>query len=317
VATGQTVVGAGFSRPVTTPVRHRQGRLKPAPTYALFLSIIAVAAISVPAASQTTAPQRIVSLVPALTQMLFAIGAGPRVVGVSSFDAFPPEVTALPRVGALLDPDMERILSLRPDLVITYGSQSDLQQQLTRAGIPQYAYRHAGLEGIFGALDGLGKAVGRPQEAQRIAGEIRARLDAIRARVRGRMRPRTLLVFERDPGALRGIYVSGGRGFLHEMLVIAGGTNVFADVDREAVQPSIETLISRAPEVIIEVRATGLIPAGNIPRERTAWQTLAAVPAVRTQRLYFLQGEHLVVPGPRVGEGTEALARALHPDAFR
>jgi iron complex transport system substrate-binding protein len=268
-------------------------------------------------AAQSAEPRRIVSLVPALTEVLFAIGAGPRVVGVSNFDEFPPAVKSLPRVGALLDPDMERILSLRPDLVITYGSQSDLQQQLTRAGIRHYGYRHSGLDGIFGALDGLGKAVGRSSDAERIARDIRTRLDAIRTRVRGRTRPRTLLVFERDPGALRGIFVSGGRGFLHEMLEIAGGTNVFADVDREAVQPSVETLISRAPDVIIEVRATGLIPAGNIPREKTAWQAVAAVPAVRSQRLYFLQGEHLVVPGPRVGDGTEAFARALHPDAFR
>ena len=269
------------------------------------------------ASAQSTPPTRIVSLVPALTEMLFAIGAGPQVAGVSNFDEFPPAVKSLPRVGALLDPDMERILSLRPDLVIAYGSQSDVQQQLKRADIPMYVYRHAGLDGIFGALDGLGKAVGHQEEAGTVARNIRARLDSVRAKVRGRTRPRTLLVFERDPGALRGIYVSGGRGFLHEMLDIAGGTNVFADVDREAVQPSIETLISRAPDVIIEVRATGLIPAGNIPRERAAWQALTAVPAVRHQRLYFLQGEHLVVPGPRVGEGTDAFARALHPDAFR
>jgi iron complex transport system substrate-binding protein len=100
------------------------------------------------------------------------------------------------------------------------------------------------------------------------------------------------------------------------MLEIAGGTNVFADVAGESVQPSVETLIRRAPEVIIEVRATGLIPAGDIPREKAAWQTLSTVPAIRTQRLYFMQGEHLVVPGPRVGNGTEAIARALHPDAY-
>jgi len=315
MAAGQTRVGAGFGRPVAAPMS--SGRLKPAPVYALCVSLVVATLSVLTASAQSASPQRIVSLVPSLTEMLFAIGAGPRVVGVSNFDAFPPAVKALPRVGALLDPDMERILSLRPDLVVTYGSQSDLQQQLTRAGIPLYVYRHAGLDGIFGALDGLGKAVGRQQDAGRVARDIRARLDDARRRGRGRTRPRTLLVFERDPGALRGIFVSGGRGFLHEMLEIAGGTNVFADVDRESVQPSLETLISRAPEVIIEIRATGLIPAGDIPREKAAWQALAAVPAVRNQRLYFLYGEHLVVPGPRVGAGTGAFARALHPDAFQ
>ena len=105
-------------------------------------------------------PTRIVSLVPALTEMLFAIGAGPQVVAVSSYDEFPPEVKSLPRVGALLDPDMERILSLRPDLVIVYGSQTDLQAQLARAGIRVFNYRHAGLAGVLNTLKDLGAAVG-------------------------------------------------------------------------------------------------------------------------------------------------------------
>ncbi len=163
--------------------------------------------------------------------MLFAIGAGPQVVAVSSYDEFPPEVKSLPRVGALLDPDMERILALRPDLVISYGSQTDLQTQLARADIRVFSYRHAGLDRRVHHAEGAWCG-GRPDrgDGERLAREIRGGLDAIQARVRGRPRPRTLLVFERDPASLRGVYVSGGVGFLHDMLEIAGGVNVFADV---------------------------------------------------------------------------------------
>lgn len=260
---------------------------------------------------------RIISLVPALTEMLFAIGAGPQVIAVSSYDEFPPEVKKLPQVGALLDPDMERILALRPDLVISYGSQTDLQSQLARAGIRVFSYRHAGLQGVLTTLDTLGAAVGRPADGARLAADIRSRLDAIAARVRGRPKPRTLLVFERDPASLRGVYVSGGVGFLHDMLGIAGGVNVFADVAKESAQPSIETILARAPEVIIEVRAAGLIGASDVAEAKRAWGALASVPAVRRGRIETLVGEHLVVPGPRVVQGTEAIARALHPDAFR
>jgi iron complex transport system substrate-binding protein len=129
---------------------------------------------------------------------------------------------------------------------------------------------------------------------------------------------RTLLVFERDPRSLRGLYVSGGRGFLHDMLQIAGGTNVFADVPREAAQPSHETLLARAPEVIIEVRATGLLTKAEAAgEERTAWNALPSIPAVRNGRLHFLDGDYMLVPGPRVALATEAFARALHPDAFK
>lgn len=258
-------------------------------------------------------PSRIISLVPALTEMLFAIGAGGQVVGVGSYDEFPPEVKTLPRVGALLDPDMERMLQLRPDLALVYGSQTDLQIQLARAGVRTYNYRHAGLEGVFRTLEELGSFVGRRTEADRVARGLRAQIDAVSARVKGRPRPRTLLVFERDPSALRGVYVSGGRGFLHDILQAAGGTNVFADVPRESVQPSLETLLSRAPEVIVEVRATGLLGGG----QAGVWSPLASMPAVRNGRIHFLDGQYLVVPGPRIGAAAEAFAKALHPDAFK
>jgi iron complex transport system substrate-binding protein len=272
-----------------------------------------------PITTQTQAPEakRIVSLVPALTEMLFAMGAGPHVVAVSSYDEFPPDVKSLPKVGALLDPDVERILALRPDLVLIYGSQTDLQSQLARAGIRVFNYRHAGLAGVFNTLKELGAAVGRASEGERLARDIRGRLDAIQARVKGRPKPRTLLVFERDPASLRGVYVSGGVGFLHDMLEIAGGVNVFADVARESVQPSVETMLARGPEAILEVRVKGLLAPTDIAEAKRVWGALASAPAVQRGRIQILYGDHLVVPGPRVVQGTEAFARALHPDAFK
>jgi iron complex transport system substrate-binding protein len=258
------------------------------------------------------AARRIVSLVPALTEMLFAIGAGEQVIGVSSYDEFPPEVARLPRVGALLDPDTERILSLRPDFVILYGSQSDLQAQFARAGIRTFVYRHGGIATILDTIRDLGTATGHQREAAQVVSRVHARLDAVRALVKGRPRPRVLLVFERQPKTLREIYASGGRGFLHEMLEIAGGQNVFADVARESVQPSSETLIARAPEVIVEVHAAGLVEEREVAQEQGVWSALASLPAVRNQRVHILTGDYLVVPGPRLAQATEAFARAIH-----
>jgi iron complex transport system substrate-binding protein len=121
---------------------------------------------------------------------------------------------------------------------------------------------------------------------------------------------------ERQPGTLREVYASGGVGFLHEMLEIAGGRNVFADAARESVQPSVEMLLTSAPDVILEVRASALTES-RAAAEREAWASLASVPAVRQQRVYLLSGDYLVVPGPRLAEATEAFARTLHPEAFR
>ncbi len=260
-------------------------------------------------------PRRIISLVPALTQMLFAIGAGPRVVAVSSFDTEPPAVQTLPRVGALLDPDVERILSLRPDMVALYGSQEDLRAQLDRARIPYFEYRHTGLSGILTTIRALGTRTGQATEATRLADDIEHRLAAVKTRVAARPRLRTLLVFGREPESLRNVYASGARGFLNDLLEIAGGTNVFSDVDAESVQPSSEQILARAPDVIIEIRALGLTAAGA-SIETTSWNTLASVPAVKQRRVFLLAGSHFVVPGPRVAETAEQLARVLHPKVF-
>ena len=268
------------------------------------------------AAQRPGGARRIVSLVPALTEMLFAIGAGSQVVGVGSFDAFPPGVKNLPRVGALLDPDVERILSLRPELVITYGSQTDLQTQFARAGVKTYSYRHGGIDTILQSMRELGDATGHVPEADRIVSGLRDKLAAIRARVKGRAQPNVLLVIDRQPKTLREIYVSGGVGFLHEMLEIAGGRNIFSDVTRESVQPSHETLIARAPQVIVELQAEGMIAPSDIAADKATWSTLSSLPAVRNGRVHILVGQYLVVPGPRFADAVETLARTLHPEAF-
>ena len=263
------------------------------------------------------APSRIVSLVPAVTEMLFAIGAGPQVAGVSSFDTEPPEVASRARVGGLLDPDLERIIALRPDLVVVYATQTDLVRQLERAGVPLYRYEHAGLADVLDTMRAIGARAGHGSEAEAAAARIEARLAAIERRVAGRPRPRTLVVFGRDRLALRNVFTSGGVGFIDDMVAAAGGTNVFEDVRRQSLQATSELVIARAPEVILELRGEfGTIGPGDIDRERQIWNALPSVPAVRSGRVYILVDSSVVVPGPRIADGVEKIARVLHPEAF-
>ena len=247
--------------------------------------------------------------------MLFTIGAGPQLVAVSSFDEYPPQVKALPRVGALLDPDLERILSLRPDLVIVYESQTDFRRQLERAHVPTFIYKHAGLADVFETMQAVGARVGRKDDAAAAVKRITDHLARIRARVEGRPRPGTLLVFGRDALALRGIYASGGVGFLADMLNAAGGANVFGDVQRQSVQATTELILAKRPDVIVEFRP-GAITDAVRQREVAVWGALASLPAVRNRRISILTDQRTVVPGPRVAEGTELIARILHPEAF-
>ena len=267
-------------------------------------------------ASAQTTPKRIVSLVPSMTEVLFAIGAGDEVVGVSSYDRFPPEVMSKPRVGALIDPDFERILSLKPDLVIVYASQDDLIGRLRRVGIAMVVSKHAGLSDVAASIRELGARLGRSERASQVAGAIERDLAEIRTRVGGRPRPKTALIFGREPGTLRAIYASAGVGFMHDMLMAAGGDDAFGDVKRENLQVTVEVLLARAPEVIIEVHpAEGWTPQ-RLLKEQAVWSSLSSLPAVKSKRVHLLADDRLWAPGPRVAEGARRLAELLHPAAF-
>ena len=263
-------------------------------------------------------PHRIISLVPNVTEILFAIGAGPQVVAVSTYDVEPPEVRALPTVGALVDPDTERIIALRPDLVITYGSQVDLQTQL-KARVDSVLRLSPRRPRAHHGHDARARAADRARRAGRQGGARRSRPRSTRVRksVAGKPRPKTLLVFGREPGSLRNIYASAGRGFLHDMLTVAGGDDVLQDIEKESAQISTEMILAR------RARRDHRVERGQ-PAERRRPQGRArslvgalSVPAVRNKRVIILTGSGLTVPGPRVIQGIERMAKALTHEAAR
>ena len=271
-----------------------------------------------PTAQAPAAPQRIVSLIPAVTEMLFSIGAGPRVIGVGNFDRYPPEAQTRTKVGGLIDPDIERIISLKPDLVAVYATQTDLRTQMERARIPVYLYQHSvdpdAVADITATIRSLSKRVGSERAGEELAQHIDDDIASTRRRVAGKPRPKTLLVFGRDAETLRGIYASGAVGFLHGMLDAAGGANVFADVNRQSIQATTELILARAPEVIVEI---GIDTASSKSRSLRAWAVLGSVPAVRTHRIYQIRGDEMMNPGPRVARAVRRMAEALHPEAFK
>ena len=273
--------------------------------------LVLAAALSLQPLALFAQARRIISIIPAATEMLFAMGAGGRVIAIGSYDRFPPESQKLPRVGALVDPNVEQILQMRPDLVVMYGTQTELQRRLERAKIPYYSYVHKGLADITQTIRTLGLRVGAEAGANVLASRIERQLAEVRDRVSNARRPKTLLVFERERRSLRNIYASGGDGFLHDMLVTAGGADVMGDIHRQSVLMSTEMVLDRAPEVIIELRyERDDVNDADIG----AWNTLASVPAVRNHRVILLTGEEFVVPGPRVGQATRRLAAAIHPE---
>jgi iron complex transport system substrate-binding protein len=248
--------------------------------------------------------------------MLFVMGASDRLAGVGSYDRFPPAVERIPRVGGLLDPSVERILSLKPDLVIVYDTQAELKGQLARAAIPIFRYAHRGLSDITETLRAIGARVGAGPAADAAASRIEQQLAAIKASSARHPRLKTLLVFGREPGSLRQVVASGGYGFLHDVLEIAGGIDVLARLKRQSVQLSTESILALAPEVIIELHYGSSMRADRLDAERLVWNALPSVPAVKNNRVYLLVGDEFVVPGPRIVLAADRFARVLHPDAY-
>ncbi len=273
---------------------------------------LAVLAVAMPlwaaAAMSQGPPQRIVSLVPGATEVLFEIGAGERVAGVSNFDHWPAEVEELPRVGGLIDPDLEAILALRPDLAIIDPSQGSLRRQLTASGIATYEYATADVGDLLGNMLEMGSLLDLSDSAARSADRVRADLDAVRARYASDEPPSVLVVFGRRDGSFAELWVNGGVGFLQELTTIAGARNVFDDVARPGFKAGLEAVIARVPDVVVELRSDGqnAVPAQVLAAE---WRTLPGFSGVR---VVTLAAAWMLVPGPRVAEAARELGARLH-----
>jgi len=259
-------------------------------------------------------PQRIISLVPTVTEILFAIGAGDRVVGISDFDTYPPEALARPRVGALINPNLEKIFELQPDLVITYGTQALLQERLAVVGIRQFPFVTGPTEHILGTIRALGRELGLEENSESLAGEIFDVLESLR-RTRPPDPPAVLLVHSRDLGTMGSFYSAGSDSYFGELIDIAGGRNLFDDVAANAFQPSLEEVLDRGPEIIIELLPSDRGGENQLALRYQDWNALTSIPAVQNGRLYVLADDYLLLVGPRLHQVARDLANVIRTDS--
>ena len=252
------------------------------------------------------APRRIVSLVPSVTEVLFAIGAQDLLVGVTDFCDYPAAARAKPSVGGMLAPSLETLVRLRPDLVVatTAGNREETFEQIERLKIPVYLVNPATVGDVPDLIGRLGALTGHDGEAARLVASLDARIRAVAAGVGGRPRPRVLYVLWPDP-----LIVPGRGSLVGELVALAGGDSVTADGAEAYPRLSLEAAIARAPEVII--LASHGAGQGRMAREK--WERFTSLPAVKAGRLYTVDGNLLHRYGPRVVDGLELLARLIHP----
>jgi iron complex transport system substrate-binding protein len=272
-------------------------------------------------ANETTRPRAIISLSPNVTEILHGIGAFKRVIAVSDYCSYPPEVKGLPRVGGWLNTDLEKVTSLRPDLTIMTDDQAPfVKDRLDVLGLKTLVVPSQTVEDVFKAIQEIGRAVGNDEEARGLESDTREELAAIREKASGRARPRVLCVVDRLPGTLRDIYVATQGSYLTELINIAGGDPIAPPGRVNYVKLTTEALVSLDPEVILDLGQSltpSVIMAGPLGEDaRVVWADLPRVRAVREGRVYAVRDRTVVHPSQFVSKTARSIASLLHPEAF-
>ncbi len=258
--------------------------------------------------------QRIVSLAPSMTEILFALGLGDKIVGVTDFCDYPEEAKRKPKVGGYVSPSLETIIALQPQLVVAMPDITNrpLRERLSQLGIQVLGHKVQNLEDIWSTIEAIAHVTGTQARARKLVEEMRQQVDRVRELTRGAPRVKVLFVFAYDP-----FVVAGGRTFFDELIRLAGGINVAGDSRVHYPKYSLEEILRRDPEVIFLPGKMGAGP-DLLPAKDSAqpWQQWPSISAVRQGRIYEADDTSLIRPGPRIVQGLKVLARTLHPELF-
>ena len=265
------------------------------------LAFVALAAFAAP-------PQRIVSVSPVETEILYGVGAFDKVVAVTEYCLYPPEAKALPKVGGWATPSVEKVVSFRPDLVAFSEAQAPfLESPLKQLGIPTVLAPSLTVEDAFTAIALIGRATGHEQQAAMLAAQTKAALEAVRKRAGGLGRPTVLIVVDRTPGTLRDMYGAFQGSFLAELAEIAGGRVVPATSGAPYRKLSTEMVLGANPDVILD-----LVPASD--NGAGAWQSVPELNAVRRGRVNLVRDQFAAHDSQLIARTAALFARLLHPE---
>lgn len=262
-------------------------------------------------------PQRIVSTAPSITEMLYSLGLGNRVVGVTTYCHYPPEVRQKPKIGNYMNPSFETILATKADLIVVLREHRSLVKQLRGFDLPVIALQHNDLAGIYQSLMNLGEMTGTSDRAAKQVDHLQSELAAIRRRTTSLSRRGVMFVIGRTPETVEDLVVVGRGSFLNELIAIAGGRNIFENTLAHYPRIPQEEIYARSPEVIIDMGNMGTtfqITEDHHEAVKELWEQMPKLPAVQTGRVYPVTEDLFVVPGPRVGETTRRFVSMIHPE---
>ncbi len=253
-------------------------------------------------------PQRIISLAPGITEILYALELDNRITGVTTFCDWPAAARQKTKIGGFTNPSIEKIVALRPDLILATadGNRRETIEQLARLGLPVYVINPSSPRGVLTSIAGIGRITGREPQAQRLVSGLGQRLDAIAARTGGFEKPRVFFQLGLEP------MISAGRGTLiHEVIIAAGGINVAGGDLAHYPRYSAEGIIGAAPDIIV---FAPMVNDKNFKAVRAFWRNFPNVPAVQNNRIYPIDANLINRASPRIFDAVEILARLFHPE---
>lgn len=271
-----------------------------------------------PAGAGGNVPARIVSTAPSLTEILFALGLGDRVVGATTYCNYPEAARRVPRIGTYIQPNLETIVGLRPDLVVIETNPIRLRERLEGLGLRVLELDQRTVADVFLAIERIGQAAGAGDRARQLASRMRAELDDVGRRTAGRPKRRVVFLVGRTPGALEGLIAAGSASYLNELITLAGGENIFGGVSAPYPKVSLEEILARDPQVIIDMGEMGRTSGVSEAEKRRVvelWSRYGSLAAVRERRVFAVAADLYVVPGPRMAQAARELARMLQPEA--
>src|SRR5262249_7172161 len=255
-------------------------------------------------------PHRIVSVAPSITEILFALGAGDQVVGVTTYCNYPEAAKAKPKIGGYTTPSLEAILALRPDLVIMMKNRPDVAQKLRQAAIDVTELQPENLAGLYESIRTIAEKIGVTARGESLVQSIEGQLREISPQ-KGGPKPTVLFIVGRTPGAVSDLIAVGRGSYINELIGLAGAENVFRDAVVPYPKVNMEEVIRRNPDVIIDMGHNEMVTEKQKEAVKQLWKKFPFLRAVQRDAVFPISADYFVTPGPRVGLAVRDIRRMV------
>jgi iron complex transport system substrate-binding protein len=258
------------------------------------------------------APHRIVSTAPSITEMLFALGVGDQIVGVTTYCTYPEAAKAKPKIGGYLNPSLEAILAQRPDLVFVLRNQSDIGRNLRQGGVNVVELDHENRSGIYESIKTIANEIGLPERGRTLIASIEKELREASYKPDSKTRkPAVLFIVGRTPGSVTDLIVVGRGSYLNELIELAGGLNVAADAVIPYPRFSFEEVIHRNADVIIDMGHNGMETSAQKRTVKQLWRQYSFLRAVQREAVFPVSADYFITPGPRIGQAVRDIRKMI------